>query len=283
MFGKLSFLPTISVEQPFFFNFFGFGNETNTPEERTVFNQVRLERIRVAPLIGESWRNKIYQVSFGPFYERIRTVEQAGRISAVSPEFTDAKFQVQQYIGLKLTGEINTVVGGKEGTRLSVFADFRRNFTEGDDFGTVGGSITSYATLNRKFPITLALRFGGSHLIGGEDGLRFYDFQTLGNNTFLRGFRNNRFSGETALYGNTDLRISFGYWKNKILPVELGINGGYDIGRVFLDGESSNDWHSVISTGIWFSPFKLAVFNAYYSFTKKKDDDTFTFRLGYYF
>jgi len=283
LFGKLNFLPTISVEQPVFFNFFGFGNETRTPAERTVFNQVRLERIRVAPLIGDAWRNKIYQISFGPFYERIRTVEQSGRISGLSPEFSPSDFEIQQYIGLNLKGEINTVVGGKEGIRLSLFADFRRNFTEGDDFGSVGGSITTYATLNRKFPITLALRFGGSHLIGGDDGLRFYDFQTLGNNTFLRGFRNNRFSGETAVYGNSDLRISFGYWKNKILPVELGINGGYDIGRVFLDGESSDVWHSVISTGVWFSPFKLAVFNAYYSFTKKKDDDTFTFRLGYYF
>ena len=96
LFGKLNFLPTVSVEQPVFFNFFGFGNETSTPIERTVFNQVRLERIRVAPLVGESWRNKIYQISFGPFYERIRTVEQADRISSVSPEFSDADFEVQQ-------------------------------------------------------------------------------------------------------------------------------------------------------------------------------------------
>jgi len=283
LFGKLNFLPTVSVEQPVFFNFFGFGNDNIPPRQRTNFNQVRLERVRVAPLLGETWRNQIYRVSFGPFYERVRTVRQDNRISSQSSQFSDRDFQVQHYGGLKLTGEINTVVGGKEGTRLSLFADYRRNFTEEDDFGTVGGSITTYATLNRKFPVTLALRFGGSHLIGGDEGLRFYDFQTLGNNSFLRGFRNNRFSGETALYGNTDLRISLFYWQNKILPLEVGINGGYDIGRVWLQGEDSDDWHSVTTAGMWFSPFKLVVINAYYSFTKNRDDDTFTLRLGYYF
>jgi len=282
-FGKVDFVPTITVEQPVFFNFFGLGNENRPPRERTNFNQVRLERIRVAPLLGNTWGNQIYRLNMGPFYERVRTVKQDNRISSQSNFFSDEDFQTQQYAGLSLIGEINTVVAGKEGTRLSLFADYRRNFTEEDHFGTVGGSITTYASLNRKFPITLALRFGGSHLIGGDDGLRFYNYQTLGNNSFLRGFRNNRYSGETAIYGNTDLRISLFYWKNKILPMEVGINGGYDIGRVWLDGENSDEWHAVSTAGVWFSPFRLAVINAYYSFTNSRDDDTFTLRLGYYF
>ncbi len=282
-FGKLNFLPTISVEQPIYFNFFGLGNENRPPRERTNFNQVRLERVRVAPLLGDAWRNQVYRLSFGPFYERVRTVKQANRISSQSNQFTERDFRVQHYGGLSFAGEVNTVVGGKEGTRLSIFADYRRNFTEEDHFGSVGGSLTTYATLNRKFPTTLALRFGGSHLIGGDEGLRFYNYQTLGNNSFLRGFRNNRFSGETAIYGNADLRISLFYWKNKVLPLEVGINGGYDIGRVWLKGESSDDWHAVSTAGVWFSPFQMAVINAYYSFTNSRDDDTFTLRLGYYF
>ena len=283
LFGKVDFLPTVSVEQPIYFNFFGLGNENRPPRERTNFNQVRLERLRIAPLLGNTWRDQIYRINFGPFYERVRTVKQDNRISSRSDFFSEDDFQVQHYGGLSLMGEINTVVAGKEGTRLSVFADYRRNFTDEDNFGSVGGSLTTYATLNRKFPITLALRFGGSHLIGGEDGLRFYNYQTLGNNSFLRGFRNNRYSGETAIYGNTDLRISLFYWKNKILPFEFGINGGYDIGRVWLKGESSDEWHAVSTAGVWFSPFRLAVINAYYSFTDSRDDDTFTLRLGYYF
>lgn len=283
LFGKLNFSPTLSVEQPIYFNFFGLGNENRPPRERTNFNQVRLERVRVAPLLGETWRNQIYRINFGPFYERVRTVKQENRISSSSNFFSEEDFQLQHYGGLSLTGEINTVVAGKEGTRLSVFADYRRNFSEDDHFGSVGGSLTTYATLNRKFPVTLALRFGGSHLIGGDEGLRFYNYQTLGNNSFLRGFRNNRYSGETAIYGNTDLRISLFYWKNKIIPFEFGINGGYDIGRVWLKGEDSDDWHMVSTAGVWFSPFRLAVINAYYSFTNSRDDDTFTLRLGYYF
>jgi len=282
-FGKVNFLPTISVAQPVYFNFFGLGNENRPPRERTNFNQVRLERVRIAPLLGETWRNQIYRINFGPFYERVRTVKQENRVSSQSNFFSEQDFQVQHYGGLSLTGEINTIVAGKEGTRLSVFADYRRNFSDEDHFGSVGGSLTTYATLNRKFPVTLALRFGGSHLIGGDDGLRFYNYQTLGNNSFLRGFRNNRYSGETAIYGNTDVRISLFYWKNKILPFEFGVNGGYDIGRVWLKGESSDEWHAVSTAGVWFSPFRLAVINAYYSFTNSRDDDTFTLRLGYYF
>ena len=134
-----------------------------------------------------------------------------------------------------------------------------------------------------KFPITLALRIGSSHLLGGDEGRRFYDYQTLGNNNYLRGFRNNRYAGEHAIYGNADLRVSLFFWKNRLLPMEVGLNGGYDIGRVWLDDMPSDEWHSVNTVGLWISPFQLTVINAYYSFTNTRDDDTFTLRVGYFF
>lgn len=283
LFGRIDFLPSVAVEQPSYFNFFGLGNETIPPTERTNFNQVRLEKVKVATLLGQSWRDQVYQISIGPYYERTRIIEQDNRISEDDEIFPDEIFQRQHYAGVRFTGSVNTVDAGKEGSRLDIFAEYRRNFTDEDNFATAGVSISTYATLTRKFPVTLALRLGSAHLLGGNNGLRFYDYQTLGNNNYLRGFRNNRYAGEQAIYGNTDIRVSLFYWKNRLIPFEFGLNGGYDIGRVWLNDNPSDEWHSVVTTGVWFSPFRLTVINAYYSFTNSRDDDTFTLRIGYFF
>ena len=36
-----------------------------------------------------------------------------------------------------------------------------------------------------------------------------------------------------------------------LLPGELGLFGLADAGRVYLDGESSDSWHSALGGGVW--------------------------------
>jgi hypothetical protein len=36
-----------------------------------------------------------------------------------------------------------------------------------------------------------------------------------------------------------------------LLPGQVGLMGFADVGRVFLEGESSKDWHESIGGGVW--------------------------------
>ncbi|MCZ6595874.1 MAG: hypothetical protein O6943_13305, partial [Bacteroidetes bacterium] len=36
-------------------------------------------------------------------------------------------------------------------------------------------------------------------------------------------------------------------------PLQLGIFGGFDVGRVWFDGEDSDIWHNDVGGGLWFN------------------------------
>jgi hypothetical protein len=52
------------------------------------------------------------------------------------------------------------------------------------------------------------------------------------------------------LYGSAELRVPL--TPGDFLPKgSVGLFGLYDVGRVFLDGESSDRWHSAAGGGLW--------------------------------
>ena len=65
--------------------------------------------------------------------------------------------------------------------------------------------------------------------------------------------------------------------------MDVGIMAGYDIGRVWAENESSNEWHKAFSYGAWFTPFSMAVVNVFYSMTPNKEEDALTVRVGFFF
>ena len=68
----------------------------------------------------------------------------------------------------------------------------------------------------------------------------------------VRGFRARRFGGDGSLWGNADLRLR-AFAINLVLPAHFGVFGFADTGRVWLEGESSDEWHTGYGGGIWLS------------------------------
>ena len=68
----------------------------------------------------------------------------------------------------------------------------------------------------------------------------------------IRGFQTRRFAGESALYGNFDLRLRL-FRATILLPSHVGVFGLADAGRVWLDGEDSQRWHADGGGGVWLS------------------------------
>jgi hypothetical protein len=77
------------------------------------------------------------------------------------------------------------------------------------------------------------------------------------------------------------LRLKLFNFKTFLFPGEFGINGFYDVGRVWIDNEESNIWHSNYGGGIWVSPMDMMVINAYYSISD--EENMFRLIVGFLF
>ncbi len=127
-------------------------------------------------------------------------------------------------------------------------------------FGTIDGEARAYATARIPTNPTLALRAGGKKVWGtfpfhesaflGGSGLTSGDIS----NGSLRGFRKNRFAGDAALYGNSELRLVLAKIE-LLVPGELGLFGAADTGRVIYseDPDDADTWHTSRGGGLWLS------------------------------
>ena len=127
-------------------------------------------------------------------------------------------------------------------------------------FGSIDGEARTYATARIPTNPTLALRAGGKKVWGT---FPFHESAFLGgpgltgsgaSDGNLRGFRKNRFAGDAALYGNSELRLVLTRIK-LLLPGELGLFGSADVGRVMYakDPDDADTWHTGVGGGLWLS------------------------------
>ena len=102
-------------------------------------------------------------------------------------------------------------------------------------------------------PFTLGIKTGGGSSYGD---IPFYNLFSLGQNTYLRGYRNNRFTGESMAFFNSELRLQFFDLKTVLVPIRVGITGFFDAGQIFQSGEDSDKWHTGYGFGIYVVPLE---------------------------
>ena len=128
-----------------------------------------------------------------------------------------------------------------------------------DTFGSVRGSAATYLTPGSEKAPTLALRVGGEKVFGTYPyfeaaylggGLGGYGM--LAGDDPVRGLPKHRYAGDASVFGSADLRLYVSRFR-VILPGTWGLLAYGDVGRVYLEGEDSNDWHPGYGGGLWFA------------------------------
>ena len=119
-----------------------------------------------------------------------------------------------------------------------------------ETFGALYAVASTYLTADSA-PLqpTLALRAGGKHVWGD---FPFQEAAYIGDASSVRLGRQNRYAGESSLYGNAELRLRLTAF-NVLVPGEFGVFGLGDVGRVYAEGEESDTWHGAYGGGIWLS------------------------------
>ncbi|GAC1596087.1 MAG: metallophosphoesterase [Hymenobacter sp.] len=282
------------------YNFFGLGNNTanlatedanrNVVTARTVNTayRVRFNKLTVAPTLERSLFSFL-KLGFGPQYEQFRV--ERGPIGTVIQDSITSKggavtyenrrfgirasdFQTNQYLGGLLYLNLDASSSPKN-PRIGLrwYNEFQYNFQlngEQLQFGRLSSEIRAYLTPNLPFQITYAGRIGVAHNLGDY---RFYQANTLGGTTNLRGYRRTRYAGRSSVYANFEARLQLLSFNAYLFPGKLGILGLADAGRVYSDNDVRTGFaalHSAFGGGVYIDVLKQAVINATYSVGEEK-------------
>ena len=233
-------------------NFYGLGNETQ-PSESLDSTRIRLGELRVAvPFTRRTDTGLTFEVA--PVVARTDLADdQPLPDSLQQPGLSTLTTEPQWYAGLGLELDLRYLddpTNPRQGYRWTTSADLATGVAgTPDDFAGLETDFALYTSLHTRRQATLGVRVGGAHTFGT---FPFFYANALGGQTNLRGYRSTRFSGRSSLYANTEARVGLFDLGGSLLPGTMGAVGFFDIGRVWTDGESSNQWHSGYGGGLWY-------------------------------
>src|SRR4029077_11123589 len=107
-------------------------------------------------------------------------------------------------------------------------------------FGDVAANASAYLT----FPVPLhpiLLVRGGARKVFGD--YPFNEAAFIGGMTTVRTLVLQRYAGDASLNGTAELRVPVARFP-LVVPLDVGLFGFFDAGRVYLEGESPGGWHT---------------------------------------
>lgn len=228
--------------------FYGFGNETRAPGPDR-FYRVEQGQLSASALLGVTLAPPLI-LSLGPTLDRVSTRRGDRLVDRLRPYGSEPFGQVGAAAELRLdtrdlpeaaTRGVVLVAGGAFHPAIW---DVRHPF--GELHAEVSGHLTA-----RALPLkpTLALRVGARQVLGTYP---FHQAAFVGGPDTVRGFAAQRFAGDGGAFGNAELRLFLGKYF-LVLPGEYGVFALADTGRVWLDGERSDRWHTGLGGGLWFA------------------------------
>ncbi|HUQ67743.1 MAG TPA: BamA/TamA family outer membrane protein [Flavitalea sp.] len=250
-------------------NFFGHGNETPFGKvgDYRRFYRSRFNFYQLTPAFR--WRNQKTGVMFsaGPSIQHysLDSSDNYGRniLTGVVRTYDSLTLgDAKTHAGVVLNFTVNkkdilviTRKGYFFNVKIQAFGGLNN---KAKSFGQIIPEFSVYQKLNEKGTIILSDRIGGGITVGKP---AFYQSLFIGGQGNLLGYRQYRFAGEHMLYNNFELRMKIANFTGYIIPGQFGLIGFFDIGRVWVDVEKSNEWHNGIGGGLYFAPAQLVVIN----------------------
>ncbi len=274
-----------SLVNPVLNNFFGFGNETVIDKTR----DIEFYRVRYKYLAGEflfrKRFNSIFNIMAGPvvYHYWDKYENNAGKIMG-QPSLlgldSSHVYSQKTYVGGKLSILLNNLDNVLLPTRgISWKTDFVA-------LGGVGGTSKPYTAFTTDMAVHAALtdpaklvavvRVGGGQIF--SKNYEYFQTMNLGANNNLRGFRKNRFSGTSLLYGSVEMRVKLFESKSYIFPGAVGLIGFNELGKVWLKGTPSDTWHYSYGGGLYYAAYNFVLLSATMAFSK--EDQLFNFSIG---
>ncbi len=275
-------------------NFFGYGNATrnlNVDDEANFnldYNRVKLSTLKFAPSLN--WRGELgAHFKLGLSYESIEVEKTTNRFINTF-YVTNGTENQKDFVGAEATYSYknkDNEAFPTLGMQTSLQFGYKSNLEASKGFAYFIPELGFDYKLVSSGQLVFATH-AKAHFIFGDD-FEFYQSANLGANNGLRGYRNERFSGKNAFYQSTDLRLNLRKIKTGLLPLNIGIYGGFDYGRIWVDDAlvaggsvfNSNSWNTSIGGGIFANAADM--FTANISAFNSDDGLRLAFKIGFGF
>ncbi|MBL7473988.1 metallophosphoesterase [Robertkochia sediminum] len=262
-------------------NFFGFGSNTSNEGETLGYDYYRVNMSHANAYVGlsstsdygGSWRGSL---AFDAFEIENNEDRFLGTIDN-TPEFYDWKYFLNLNSNFRFEN-YDQPLNPRRGMLFQLETGYTYNLKD-SDHGVfyLKPKWEIYYNLTSDKALVLKTNISGHVNIAND--FEFYQGAFLGGNSGLRGYRLNRFTGRNAMVINGDLRYNFKPFRTGVLPLQMGIYTGYDLGRVWHPNDTFNTWHDSYGGGIYAVAGKLLAFRLGYFISD--EDQRFGFGLGF--
>ncbi|MFD2572656.1 BamA/TamA family outer membrane protein [Spirosoma soli] len=254
-------------------NFFGIGNETIFEKYRGIrYYRTRYNLINIAALLKRDIGKQV-TFSIGPVFQHFKLAsdENKGRFIerylAEQPE--SAPFlQSESYAGIQagilLNARDNPILPARGIYWNTILLGLQGFGTQANHFTQIHSDLSLYTRLSRTGRVVITNRIGGGLTYGNP---AFYQLLYLGGQNNLRGFRTYRFTGNHMVYHNIEARLKLFDFQSYLFPGSVGLLAFNDVGRVWVNGETSQRWHDGYGGGLYVVPAELLLVAASVGFS----------------
>ena len=239
--------------------FYGLGNDTTFEGQQDTYKLSQdLYVLEPSVIYGPS---EYLDASFGLSIKHEQTVPRDNPVLSDQPFYGEGDFtQLGVSTRLRFDGTDHLALPRK-GVLVTGTGRFYPALADvTDSFGEVHGEARTYLATPNERGITLALKAGGQKVFGTHPffesafigGKTPFSLLEPGGGSSVRGLPPQRYAGDASLYGGADLYLPITK-AFLLVPGQLGLMGFFDVGRVFLDGQSSDRWHHGAGGGIFFA------------------------------
>ena len=236
---------SLQLSQTELVEFRGFGN--NIADSRDEFYEVRQFQRNFRPAVGFSF-NPLSDISLGPIVRYTTTDSVKNRfISQLNPYGAGTFGQVGAQVKLHYESRYKPDTLKPRGILDLTGSGYPASWDVKSAYESIDGFAAAFLTIPIVKKPVIALRAGGKKLFGD---FPYFDAAFIGGAHSLRAEERQRFVGDASVYGNAELRLPIARFP-LILPLDVGLIGFTDAGRVYVDGESPGGWHTAAGGGLW--------------------------------
>lgn len=256
--GKANLGINASFTSPnFATNFFGFGNESVNiePDRDDIdrdYNRVKMRQLRFGTSL--LWKGELGSlVKLSATYEAIEVGNTPGRFVSQLLNVPRRVFNNQNFVGGELSYHFSNTDNAAFptlGMAINLATGYKSNIDESTGFGYFKPELSFDYKLTNNGRLVFATKLGGQMIFGND--FEFYQAARLGARNGLRGYRFDRFIGKSSFYQSSDIRINVKKMKTGLIPLTIGIYGGFDYGKVWLPNIPTGDWNTSVGGGFIF-------------------------------
>jgi hemolysin activation/secretion protein len=262
-------------------NFFGYGNNSINLEADDLKDE-DFNRVKMRKIIGGTslyWKGDLgAEIKLGLNYQSFKIDKTPNRyISTQTVDFNRQNFLNAEasYSFENTDNAAFTTMGMKTGLQVG----YTSNLEKKQRFGYAIPSISFDYKLVSSGQLVFATKFKG-HLTFGNN-FEFYQGANLGANNGLRGYRDERFTGKNAYYHSSDIRLNLRKLKTGLLPLHIGVYGGFDYGKIWFKDMNTKNWNTSIGGGLFFNAANMMTGNL--SAFNSDDGLRISFAMGFNF